>query len=698
MLSYGACLRRTLHVIPSRRPALQSATLLQTRPLRQTIRVLSVEVTTTPSKIPSGTDVLKAEIDPAVKEEKKEDGVSEEKTKERMNRNVMKELQYLQDPYKIAERVLAALEKDKFEEALFMTQKASKDYPVVVSWNHLIDYTLRKQQLRKAIKLYNEMKKRAQEPNARTYTVIFRGLAESEHPKLAVAEAVRIYNRLLTDQRITPNSFHLNAVINVCNRAGDLDSMFSVLNSIHDVHRPPTAYTYTTVINALRYNAGTGVRNLTDTQKKADIAVAIRRGKAVWEEVMERWQKGLLKIDEPLVCAMMRLLMLSSTREEKMEVFDLLEKTMGIPNLTKKDDGSASGTSDKDSTGKKTPWVATKGSRATPGRNTLSGVLAVLGKARLNTVGIKYWNLLVRDHQIAPDKDCWTRLFVMLKGAKASAHCTEVLAIIPDDCIDAQFFRMAMETCIADNINLNAIKHSTRALETMMKRLPVPDPHTLRLYLRVSQASHYHLRNRSNEGDVEGAKRDYGMQIAQALERLWNPYRQLHDHYFTAAKAETKKDQGILYNEQREVIALARIMYGSYNKIIQQEMLPEAELKEIRPLGGRINREIHAFFQDRELHEPKLRQLGRKSAEDDMTGYQSPYEIGVHWDTTVAGKPLELEKEPGLRRGFERRRDEGRRSYRSKDEHRRRGPPDNGARRRDPPDNDARRRGSSIEW
>lgn len=529
------------------------------------------------------------------------------------------------------------------------------------------------------------MKKRAQEPNARTYTVIFRGLAESDHPKVAVAEALRIYNRLVTDHRITPNSFHLNAVINVCNRAGDLDSMFSVLNSIHDVHRPPTAYTYTTVLNALRYNAGTGVRDLTPDQKQADIGVAIRRAKAVWEEVMDRWRKGLLKIDEPLVCAMMRLLMLASTREEKMEIFDLLEETMGIPNLARKDDGSASRPSEKNSRSEKVASAVSKGSFATPGRNTLSGMLSVLGMSRLNTAGIKYWNLLVREHKIVPDRDCWKRLFVMLKAAKASAHCTEVLTMIPDDCIDAQFFRMAMETCIADNINLNAIKNSNRALDTMMKRLPVPDPHAMRLYLRVSQASHFHLRSRSNEGDVEGAKRDYGMQIAQALDRLWKPYRQLHDHYFNEAKTKTEKDQGILYNDQREVIALARVMYGSYNKIIQQEMLPEADLKEIRPIGGRINREIYAFFADRESHEPNLRKAGRKSAEDDMPGYQSPYEAGVHWDTTVAGKPQRYERERGPRRdrrqdydqNYRQGRDEGRRYYRSKGRYPRREPPNN---------------------
>lgn len=102
-------------------------------------------------------DVLKAEIDPAVKEQEEETGVSDKKAREKLERNVLKELHYLQDPYKIAERVQAALEKDKYDEALFMTQKASKDYPVVVSWNHLIGYMLKKQQLRKAIKLYNEV-------------------------------------------------------------------------------------------------------------------------------------------------------------------------------------------------------------------------------------------------------------------------------------------------------------------------------------------------------------------------------------------------------------------------------------------------------------------------------------------------------------------------------------------------------------
>lgn len=156
MLSYAACLRRTLHVVPRPRPALESVTLRQARPLQQTSRTFSAEAPAAPSRLPSGTDILKAEIDPAVKAEDEGNGVPDKKARERLERNIMKELHYLQDPYKIAERVVAALEKDRYEEALFMTQKASKRYEVVVSWNHLIDYMLRKQQVRKAMKLYNE--------------------------------------------------------------------------------------------------------------------------------------------------------------------------------------------------------------------------------------------------------------------------------------------------------------------------------------------------------------------------------------------------------------------------------------------------------------------------------------------------------------------------------------------------------------
>lgn len=76
----------------------------------------------------------------------------------RLNSLVKQRLRYLQSPYTIAEAVAETLGKGKYEEALHLTRVASKDHDVVVSWNHLIAYTLREDKLTDAIKLYNEVR------------------------------------------------------------------------------------------------------------------------------------------------------------------------------------------------------------------------------------------------------------------------------------------------------------------------------------------------------------------------------------------------------------------------------------------------------------------------------------------------------------------------------------------------------------
>jgi pentatricopeptide repeat protein len=68
-----------------------------------------------------------------------------------------KELDYLKDPLHIANRVRKALDKDDFEHAALITRKASKDTAVAVSWNHLIDYQLKRNNIHGALKLYNEV-------------------------------------------------------------------------------------------------------------------------------------------------------------------------------------------------------------------------------------------------------------------------------------------------------------------------------------------------------------------------------------------------------------------------------------------------------------------------------------------------------------------------------------------------------------
>lgn len=65
---------------------------------------------------------------------------------------------YLQNPYKLAKAVQNRLSKDRYEEALVLTRKASGKDQVVVAWNHLIEYTFKEQRLNAAVKLFNEVR------------------------------------------------------------------------------------------------------------------------------------------------------------------------------------------------------------------------------------------------------------------------------------------------------------------------------------------------------------------------------------------------------------------------------------------------------------------------------------------------------------------------------------------------------------
>ncbi|KAM0260572.1 hypothetical protein ACHAPA_010186 [Fusarium lateritium] len=658
LLHGGVCLRRALQLLPRQRLSIRPAFVSQTRSFQQSHLVFNSTTTATPIKetttpgAPTTSELSRS--DPlAAKSSANQDApqsldagsetidqsVAAKKEALRRERAVKKELQYLgDDPWKVSEYVKGALEKGKFEEAYLLVQKGSKDMQLVVPWNHLLNHLLNNQQSTRAIKMFNEMKKRAQFPNASTYTILFRGLTKSEHPKLAVAEAVKHYHTLLKDPRIEANIVHLNAVLNVCNRANDLDSMFALLDTVNETTRAPTCYTYTTILDALRFDNIGKVKDLTQEQKDFNFNSTVKRGRAIWEEVISKWRKGRLVIDEDLVCGMGRMLLMSSNREEQKEILDLVGQTMNIPNLAKVQEASAEEARKKDPRTGKVVRKDGHGLYVTPGNNTLSLLLNVVFQTRMSSLGIKYWNFLVREFGLEPDMGCWLRLFGLLKLAKASAHATEVLSIVPTETINPRIYRIAMETCDRDNINQNVLKHANRALDSMVERLEVPDASTMRLYLHVAQNHHYHLRARAKNGDVAGAKRDYGIQITNALDRLWVPYRRLHDHLFKDVKAKTEDKKANLYNEQREVIALARIMYGSFNKVIQQAMLPEEDLERIRPIGGRINREIQAFFANREDAEPNLRKtLGRGKADEDMM--EDIHGMGSFWDTTQAGKP-----------------------------------------------------------
>ncbi|KAI1155062.1 hypothetical protein F4825DRAFT_460047 [Nemania diffusa] len=517
-----------------------------------------------------------------------------------------KELQYLGDPLHIANRIRIALHKGDFELAADITRQASKTLPVTVSWNHLIDYQLENGRMHAALKLYNEMKKRAQQPNAQTFTIIFRGCAKSKHPKLAVAEAVRLYQNMISVGRIKPNTIHLNAVLQVCAKVGDLDSMFSILNTSDDPLRSPNNLTYTTILNAMRMNFdkrpgdNEPSERLEDKEVQQEKQSVIRRAKAIWEEVISRWRSGSLIIDEELVCAMGRILLMGSYSDID-SIEGLIEQTMMIPRadnkgLSGREGGNAALAAPRSTI--KAPGAPAI-SHALPGNNSLSMILEALEKTRRTTKAVKYWNMFTIHYNVVPDPDNWTRALRVFHRGKNSGRVATALQNMPNDLRTHKHVRLAMKACLRDNLNKSALDNATAILKTMGQFPNIPDVQSLRTYLQVA-----HACKRAYDGmakdDYAGAMDAWAKTLVAALEHLFGPYQAVAKKYLT--DPPNTNDPKVLERallSKGEVIALARKMCAAYDMLNTEHSasLTTAQAAKIRSRHAGLTRIITNFYE-----------------------------------------------------------------------------------------------------
>lgn len=151
ILHCAACVRRAVQTPIPRRTALPITPA--TIPPGRRYATSTSEATSRTPEAGANTDA------PRTLEAKKL--TPEEVEKRRRNRFdtiVKKELKHLSDdPWQVQAWVEKALARDAFEEAYAIVQKRSyKDAQLTVAWNHLIDYLLQKQQMRRAFKIFND--------------------------------------------------------------------------------------------------------------------------------------------------------------------------------------------------------------------------------------------------------------------------------------------------------------------------------------------------------------------------------------------------------------------------------------------------------------------------------------------------------------------------------------------------------------
>ncbi|KPI41073.1 uncharacterized protein AB675_7948 [Cyphellophora attinorum] len=286
-----------------------------------------------------------------------------EKGQTELQKQLDKEAEYLTDPLRLAQEVQRCLRNDEFEKA-HETVLASDRHGLkrgvpqgkvrnTVSWNHLIDWCMHKKSNAKALQIYQDMKKRGHVPDSHTYLLILRGLGEGirsvghyprspEATKQAQArinamakQAMDVYSSIFRpNSQVKLITMHSNAIINVLARAGDMSAIWAVAGQLPQKGPgSPDHWTYTTILNAMQLDLP---KNIEDEEShvnevsRAKITQVIGDARGMWIDVIKKWSDMSLVMDEKLVCAMGRLLLMSKRMPNARDVFSLVKQTMGV--------------------------------------------------------------------------------------------------------------------------------------------------------------------------------------------------------------------------------------------------------------------------------------------------------------------------------------------------------------------------------
>ncbi|CAO2647813.1 Nn.00g087350.m01.CDS01 [Neocucurbitaria sp. VM-36] len=438
-----------------------------------------------------------------------------------------KELRHLQDPLELATFVWRELRKGKATEMLQLVRMASHSMQCIVSWNHIIDHYLANERVNDALKVYNEMKKRAQFPDSYTYTILLRGLSINAHTSGVLTKALSVYHSLSApNSRVEPSIIHTNAALRVCARALDMDALWGVAGKIPETGAgAANVVTYITIINAIRQNLLVNApKGETEDQVAARKERGIMEGRRMWEDIVGRWRNADLVIDEELVCAMARLLLVGSRPRDWDDVLSLIEQTMDIPRLVPRlgtsgrqeaglphlrapnvpeqhrfdDDHLAPGKSSM--RGDEFLALVPQGvggavsnplSYVRPGNNTLSVLQEACQKIVANKASQEYWDLLTdpTTYNIVPDLN---NLHMRLRNLRQNRASAAAVKLLQEDIVGKGIeprpgtFRIAMSTCVRDKNNHNSLKHASQILNIMSNTLEDADPKAVAMYAELA--------------------------------------------------------------------------------------------------------------------------------------------------------------------------------------------------------------------
>lgn len=425
-----------------------------------------------------------------------------------------------------------------------------------------------------------QMKKRAQTPDARTYTIIFRGCAAHPDSEQALERCLALYQSMSSEKSpVKPNIIHMNALLKMCARANNIEAMFAIAETLDKkgVHAQPNNLTFTTIFNGLRMSLVLDSRSdLTPMQKRQNTRKALWETRKLWARAIKLWRKGEIWIDEELVASMGRIL-LTGEEQDVDDIFSLIEQAMHIPRqippLVRKashqelssqyrglpsDESASAHTAVQPQTANEEAEllpdlfvpseVATKSSSrgfAKPGQNTLSILMQACLKLKSKEAATKYWEIFT-ENGVKPDAENFHAYLRLLRFFRSSTETVQVVLHMKQQDLQHKTFRIAMSTCERDKLNPHVFSNAGKLLD-MLQMSQVKDGiiPVLISYLEVAMAAPVYSKKNSADKQNEYAPIGHGKQILRALERLEPFITQLRSKIFITDPGMARQE-GIL--------------------------------------------------------------------------------------------------------------------------------------------------------
>ncbi|KAF1983664.1 hypothetical protein K402DRAFT_456397 [Aulographum hederae CBS 113979] len=451
---------------------------------------------------------------------------------------ILRELDFLPDPVKLALRVQNYLENGNEEKAFALTRAASPRMECTVCWNHLIGYLMTKGHVANAMKTYNEMKKRAQKPDSVTYIIALRGLADNALYPQSVERALSIYNSMFNpNSPLPPRIAHSNAALKVCARAGNTDAMWGIVGRLPETGpASPDSITFTTILNVIRgklisAQAAAASQNGKKESPKPEmsdeeadwkdqgehdgaVVESLMDARRVWANVVRGWQSGQLTLDERLVSTMGRILLFAPENAEVEDVFDLLEESMNIPNLqnqkhlkppaAQKKEGRTPHQDELISkeTALFSPLKSNVDPTASPGQsiryatptpNTISVIMEACLRLRNKKLAVAYWDLLTGpDFNVVPDADNLHALLRILRHAHASSEAITYVREFVEQRklpLSRTIIKILMPTCSRNRRSPHAVGDAGQLVDWMSLPRAEADPDAVLTYVSMAYDS-----------------------------------------------------------------------------------------------------------------------------------------------------------------------------------------------------------------